>query len=305
MRTLEHLDAAEAAAHRHGDARDLRPAGAPLRHGGHQGGTRGPRLQVPGAGGLPGPGRAGGRQAGGAGADDRPSSARPLEDELRAGRHRPRRGHGPPQAPLVDLPEDEAARQAVRRDLRPHGGARHREHGARVLPRPRHHPPQLDAAAGADQGLHREPQVQRLPVAAHHDLRARAASSSRCRSAPGRCTAPPSTASRRTGSTRRTASATTSSTGTSAGSASCSSCSRTRTRPEEFLEFLKVDLYQDEIFIFTPAGRREAAAQGRHRRSTSPSTCTPRSGCTARAPRSTAGSRRCTASSRTATRSRS
>ena len=32
--------------------------------------------------------------------------------------------------------------------------------------------------------------------------------------------------------------------------------------PEEFLEFLKIDLYQDEIFIFTPAGRREAAAQG-------------------------------------------
>ena len=34
--------------------------------------------------------------------------------------------------------------------------------------------------------------------------------------------------------------------------------------PEEFLEFLKIDLYQDEIFVFTPAGRRQAAAQGRH-----------------------------------------
>src|SRR3989449_7130056 len=26
--------------------------------------------------------------------------------------------------------------------------------------------------------------------------------------------------------------------------------------PEEFLEFLKVDLYQDEIFVFTPRGDR-------------------------------------------------
>ena len=53
------------------------------------------------------------------------------------------------------------------------------------------------------------------------------------------------------------------------------------------------------------AGRREAAAQGRPPRSTSRSTCTPRSGSSARAPRSTAGSRRCTGSSRAATRSRS
>ena len=51
------------------DAGDLRPAGAPLRHGGHQGGAGGPRLQVPGAGRLSRPGQPGGRQARGAGAD--------------------------------------------------------------------------------------------------------------------------------------------------------------------------------------------------------------------------------------------
>src|SRR5438105_5581386 len=34
---------------------------------------------------------------------------------------------------------------------------------------------QLDPAPGADQGLHREPQVQRVPVAAHHRVRPRRA----------------------------------------------------------------------------------------------------------------------------------
>ena len=33
--------------------------------------------------------------------------------------------------------------------------------------------------------------------------------------------------------------------------------------PDEFLEFLKLDLYQDEIFVFTPEGRRHPAAEGR------------------------------------------
>ena len=74
--------------------------------------------------------------------------------------------------------------------------------------------------------------------------------------------------------------------------------------PEEFLEFLKIDLYQDEIFIFTPQGDVKRLPKG-STPSTSPSTCTPRWGSSARAPRSTAGSRRCTASSRAATRWRS
>ena len=47
------------------------------------------------------------------------------------------------------------------------------------------------------------PEVQPLPVAAHHGDRARAASRSRSRSARTRCTSAPSTASPRTGSTRR------------------------------------------------------------------------------------------------------
>ena len=56
------------------------------------------------------------------------------------------------------------------------------------------------------QGLHRDAQVQHVPVAAHDGGRARAASRSRSRSARATCTAPRSTASRRTGATRRAAS---------------------------------------------------------------------------------------------------
>ena len=46
-------------------------------------------------------------------------------------------------------------------------------HGHGLLPRPRRHPPQLDPDPGADQGLHRLPQVQRVPVAPHDHLRPR------------------------------------------------------------------------------------------------------------------------------------
>src|SRR5207249_3987129 len=60
---------------------------------------------------------------------------------------------------------------------------------------------------------------------------ARPASCTRSRSAPARCTTRPSTASRRTGSSRR-ARAPTSSTAISPGSGNCWSCSRTPTRPK-------------------------------------------------------------------------
>ena len=63
--------------------------------------------------------------------------------------------------------------------------------------------------------------------------------------------------------------------------------------PEEFLEFLKVDLYQDEIFVFTPEAMSNDSPR-EPRRSTSPSASTPRSGCGVRAPRSMVASHRST-----------
>ena len=58
---------------------------------------------------------------------------------------------------------------------------------------------------GPLQGLRRDAEVQHVPVAPHDGDRAGRARPSSCRSAPSRCTVAPSTASRRTGSTRRTA----------------------------------------------------------------------------------------------------
>ena len=64
------------------------------------------------------------------------------------------------------------------------------------------HPRALAAGGGPVQGLHRDAQVQPLPEPAHDGHRARTASRSRCRSAPGRCTSGRSGASPPTGRTR-------------------------------------------------------------------------------------------------------
>ncbi len=74
--------------------------------------------------------------------------------------------------------------------------------------------------------------------------------------------------------------------------------------PEEFLEHTKLELFQDQVFCFTPKGRLIALPRGR-RRSTSPTRSIPTSATRRSAPRSTAGSRRCCTNSPTATRSRS
>ena len=53
--------------------------------------------------------------------------------------------------------------------------------------------------------------------------------------------------------------------------------------PEEFMEFLRIDLFQDEIFVFTPKGDVKQLPKGGDARSISRSRCTRRSGCTAAA----------------------
>ena len=60
--------------------------------------------------------------------------------------------------------------------------------------------------------------------------------------------------------------------------------------PEDFLENTKLELFQDQVFCFTPEGHADRAAARRDARSTSPMPCTPMSATPASAPRSTAAS---------------
>ena len=75
--------------------------------------------------------------------------------------------------------------------------------------------------------------------------------------------------------------------------------------PTEFIETVKIDLFEDEVFVFTPKGDVKALPKGvdadrlRLRRST------PRSASTARARASTASSCRCATRCGTATPSTS
>ena len=75
----------------------------------------------------------------------------------------------PAQALLLDLPEDDRPRPRVHRHLRPgrHPGAGRRP-SATATPRSGVDPRELAAGAGPVQGLHRDAEVQHVPVAAHH-----------------------------------------------------------------------------------------------------------------------------------------
>ena len=97
--------------------------------------------------------------------------AEPLVTRLNDGGHSRRRRHRPAEASLVDLQEDEAAREAVRGDLRPPRHSRARQLRPRLLSRARRHSRRLDAGAGAHQGLHRAAEVERIPVAAYDGVR--------------------------------------------------------------------------------------------------------------------------------------
>ncbi len=61
----------------------------------------------------------------------------------------------------------------LRRHLRPGRHPRPRRHGARLLRGARHHPRAVEPGPRPVQGLHRDAQVQHVPVAAHHGHRPR------------------------------------------------------------------------------------------------------------------------------------
>ncbi len=93
---------------------------------------------------------------------DRPGARGPARRQGEGDRHRPA------QALLLDLPEDDRPRPRVRRHLRPGRHPGPGRVGPRLLRRPRHHARALEPGPRPVQGLHRDAEVQHVPVAAHH-----------------------------------------------------------------------------------------------------------------------------------------
>ena len=94
-----------------------------------------------------------------------------VQERLAGAAHR-RRRERPPEAPLEHLREDGREGARLRRHLRPGGHPGARRLGEGLLRGAGLDPRHVEAGAGPLQGLHRDAQVQPLPVAAHHRDRA-------------------------------------------------------------------------------------------------------------------------------------
>ena len=172
----QHADAAlpgpgEAGAQVQGNPGDLRAARPPPRHEHGEVGARGPRLRDP----VPQAVRRD-RPPGvqpGAAARGFPAGSNPGRQRRPArGQDQPE-GHRPSQALLLDLPEDDRQGRRLRRHLRPGGHPRPGRFGQGLLRGARHHPRAVEPRPRTVQGLHRDAEVQHVPVAAHDGHRPR------------------------------------------------------------------------------------------------------------------------------------
>ena len=159
-----------------GDARGLRAARAPARNPRDEVGARGPLVRDPASAQVrrdQGDGRRPARRPRGCSREGGRGARRRAQE----GRH-PGRDRGPREALLFDLRQDGQEGSRVQRDLRPDRDARdrrarRRRGDARLLRRARPDPFALEADARAVQGLHRDAEVQPLPLVAHDRDRAR------------------------------------------------------------------------------------------------------------------------------------
>ena len=178
--------------------------------------------------------------------------------ELDIDQHRLR----PDEASLLHLPEDVQPEQEPGRDFRPVRLPGDREHGGGLLQRSGRHPRPLQAHSGPLQGLYRHSKAQRDISPSTPRSSARTACPSRCRSAPRRCTRSPSTASPPTGNTSRTARA-------PATEGRYEWVRRLLENQEgadaeDYIHSLKIDMFSDEVFVFTPGGDVHEPARRRH-----------------------------------------
>ena len=160
---------------------------------------------------------------------------------------------------------------------------------------------------GPVQGLHRAAPLRGLPVAAHHGDRPGGQAARSADPHPRRCTTPPSTASPRTGGTRRPRVPTLVRARPSTRWPGCGSCWTGSGKPATPASSWTICATRSRPTTSSSSRRRATSILCRpaRRRSTSPTRCTPRSATAVSARGSTAGWSRWRAPSTTATSSRS
>ena len=147
-------------------------------------------------------------------------------------------------------------------------------------------PRELAAGAGPVQGLHRDAEVQHVPVAAHHRDRsgrqAGRAADPHPRHAPHRRVRHRRALEVQGG--RRAAATPTAVSDEMVWLRQLLDWQREAQEPGEFLDTLRFDLGAREVYVFTPEGRRHPRCRPAPPRSTSPTRCTPMSATAASAP---------------------
>ena len=200
---------------------------------------------------------------------DREEQVEQAGDDPRArageGRH-PCRDLRPREALLLDLRQDGQEGPRVQRDLRPHGDARDRRAlgrggDARLLRRARDPPLALEADAGAVQGLHRDAEAEPVPLAAHDRDRAVGAAA-RDPGADARDARGGRARGRRALALQarpRRASRTTSG---STWVQTLMDWQGDEQDAAEFMRTLRTDLFDDEVYVFTPKGEVKTLPAG-------------------------------------------
>ena len=163
----------------------------------------------------------------------------------------------------------------------------------RLLRGARHDPRAVEPGPRPVQGLHRDAEVQHVPVAAHDGHRPRgqaggAADPHLGHAPPGRVRRGGALEVQGGGRRVRVPAARPKPASDMAWLRQLVDWQRETADPAEFLESLRFDLVAAEVYVFTPRGQVIALPQGA-RRSTSPTPSTPRSATAASAPGSTAG----------------
>jgi GTP pyrophosphokinase len=156
---------------------------------------------------------------------------------------------GPTEAPVVHLREDGGEGQGVRRHLRPRGHPGRRRPGRGLLRRARVDPRRVEAGAGSHQGLHRDAEVQPVPVAPHHGGRAAG------QAARGPDPDPEMHQRSEYGVAAHWAYKDGTTPGDAAWIGRLLDWQSETSDPNAFMETLKGDLEQDEVFVFTPKGK--------------------------------------------------